>query len=670
MPASSSASLPARAWPGRFALVAAIALVYLNSLQAPFVFDSIPGILDNPTIRSLADWQAVWSPPHAQGQTVGGRPLVNFTFALDYAVGGTAVWPYHLTNLAIHLAAALLLCGLLRRTLASPRLTSRFGADAAPLAAAGAALWALHPLQTESVTYVIQRAESLMGLCYLATLYTFVRSASARQPLGWQGASVAACFAGMASKEVMVSAPVLVALYDRLFVASSWREIFFRRGRYYFALAASWLLLAWLVFGANRRGGSAGFGTAIAPGDYFLTQLHALVGYVRVVVWPHPLVLDYGSNVTTALAAVAPGAVLVIAAAAWTLRSLMRLAPAGFLGAWVFAILAPTSSVVPIATQTIAEHRLYLPLAAIAAGAVTFGYLRIRRGLLPVAWTIAAVLGLATIRRNSDYASEALLWERTVAAVPQNARAQHNLGFALQHRGDLAGAVAHYEAALRLQPNDAETHLNLANALVAWKESDRALGEFREALRLQPRLQEAHYGLANLLMARGDPRAARVEYEAALRLDPHDAAAHANLANALLQLQLPAESVEAARSALRESPGLTAPRLTQANGLLQLGRTSEAIAEYERVLVAEPANAAAEANLGFARLLLGNAAAAEPHLARAAMLSPNDPEIRCNLGTALAELGRRAEARAAYAGALRLRPDYAEARARLESLGP
>ena len=172
------------------ALVIAVAALaaYANSLSGPFIFDDPSSIVSNPTIRSLwPPWDALAAP--RVGVTVGGRPVLNLSLAVNYALGGTNVVGYHVGNLAIHLAAALALFGLVRRTLLGAA-GGRFAPDATFLAAAAAGLWVVHPLQTESVTYVIQRAESLMGMFYLLTLYCFARSVDSTVRVWWSAARV------------------------------------------------------------------------------------------------------------------------------------------------------------------------------------------------------------------------------------------------------------------------------------------------------------------------------------------------------------------------------------------------------------------------------------------------------------------------------------------------
>jgi len=141
------------------------------------------------------------SPPHGKGLTVEGRPVVNVTLAINYALGGVAPWGYHALNLAIHILAALTLFGIARRMLLQPALSARFGAEATSLALVIAVIWTVHPLQTEAVTYVAQRAESLVDLFYLLTLYCFIRGVDSGKPVPWYSLSVTACLLGWRARK-------------------------------------------------------------------------------------------------------------------------------------------------------------------------------------------------------------------------------------------------------------------------------------------------------------------------------------------------------------------------------------------------------------------------------------------------------------------------------------
>ena len=199
-----------------------VLLAYANSLNGPFVFDDTKGIVNNETIRSLWPLSKVLNPPMlATG--AGGRPIVNLSLAINYAIGGLDVRGYHIANMLIHALAALVLFGLIRRTLLLSSLRQKFGAASQWLAISVALLWALHPLLTESVTGIIQRTESLGGLFYLLTLYAFVRSTEGGESRRWQIVCVGSSLIGMATKEIMATVPVIALLYDRTFIAGTFK---------------------------------------------------------------------------------------------------------------------------------------------------------------------------------------------------------------------------------------------------------------------------------------------------------------------------------------------------------------------------------------------------------------------------------------------------------------
>ena len=513
--------------PASGTIVLAAVLAYRNSLDGPFIFDNLPAIVENPAVCHL--WP-IWRPlcPPNNGRTVAGRPLLNLSFAVNYAISGVDVWSYHAANLAIHVLAGLLLFGILRRTFHDRNATL--------VAFAVALFWTIHPLQTESVTYIAERAESLAGLFYLLTLYCFIRGAMPGGRRAWYAAAVTACLLGMASKEVMVSAPLMVLLYDRAFLAGSFREAWRRRRGVYLALAATWLLLGWLVIAAGNRGGTAGFGEGVKIGSwaYLCTQFGAIVHYLRLCVWPHPLVLDYGAETVSLTLAVLLDAILVCLLALATLIALWRWPKVGFLGAWFFAILAPTSSIVPVASQVVAEHRMYLPLAAVAT-AVTLGVYDIccrlsRGGLVSrrsvgvvcvLAASVAAVaLGVVTHRRNADYRSELSIWQDTVDKSPRDDRARSNLGMALLECGRFDEAIVQLQRALEINADVAGVHNNLGIIMARRGQMDEAIVHFQKAVDLQPGFVGALNNLGNALAAKNRFDEAMARLRQALKLSP------------------------------------------------------------------------------------------------------------------------------------------------------
>jgi len=604
-------------------LALAIVLAHLTGFRGAFVFDDLHAIVDNPTIRDLGRLDRILLAP-AEGGTIGGRPVVNLSFALNHAAGGLDPRGYHAVNVLIHVAAALVLFGLVRRTLL--RLP-RFAADALPLALAVAAVWALHPLQTAAVTYIVQRAESLMGLFYLLTLYCFVRasapslcgpasllappSESASKLAGpregsrpWFVLSFICCLLGMGTKEVMASAPLLVLLYDRTFVAGSWRETWRQRGRFHGALMSTWLLLALLTLNAEGRGGSAGFSTAVAWWEYALTQCVAITHYLRLALWPHPLVFDYGTSLYRSLGAVAPQAALLLLLLAATGWALVRKPALGFLGAWFFLILAPSSSFVPVATQTMAEHRMYLPLAAVLVLLVFAARRLAGRRTVIVLLALAAGFGVLTARRNLVYHSELALWADTVAHRPENPRARTNLGVALIEAGRPAEAADQFTEALRLEPGDAAAHLNLCDTLTTLDRAAEALPHGEAAVRLEPRSPAAHHNLARALARLGRTGEAVIHYEEARRLEPDAADVAAGLTAAYYDLGNRAATgsdftgaIARYRQALALSPDYLPARNNLANALLIAGEVDEAITLYRELLRRSPGDRRVQENL-------------------------------------------------------------------------
>ncbi|MBX3750577.1 MAG: tetratricopeptide repeat protein [Opitutaceae bacterium] len=531
---------------------------------------------------------------------------MNLSFALNHAISGEAVWSYHAVNLLIHAGAGLALFGLVRRTLALPGMPGGGRAAADSLALAVAGIWLAHPLQTESVTSIVQRTESLVGLFYLLTFYAFVRALTAGpRARVWQALAVAACLVGMTAKEVMVTAPVMVWLYDRTFAAGSFRAALRQRPGLYAALAATWLLLGWLLLHTGgSRGEAAGFGLGVTPWTYALTQCRAILLYLQLALWPHPLVFDYGTAVVRDPAEVAGQIAVLAALAGGTLYALWRHPRLGFLGAWFLVILSPSSSIVPLVSQTIAEHRMYLPLAAVVALVVIGGHQRLGRPALAGAFVLVPVCAFLTVQRNTVYRSEEALWADTVAKVPENPRARVNLAevYLNQRRADLALEQA--LAAVRLRPDHAEAQTNLGIAYALLGRLPEALTACGRAAELRPDYARGRSNYGIVLAQSGRWTEAIVQFEAALphAVDAREALAiRGNLARALLRAGRLPEAIAQLESVLAADPQSAEMRYHLAMALGMSGREAEAIAALETVLRLEPDHAAARAALEAAR---------------------------------------------------------------------
>jgi Flp pilus assembly protein TadD len=539
-------------------LGAGIVIAYANTLGGPFVFDDIAAVTRNPSIETLA---TAFFPP--DGLSVTGRPLVNASLALNFALSGHEVWSYHALNLALHLGCAALLYTLLRRLATG-------GA-----AAAVAGVWALHPLQTGTVTYVMQRSELLVSFCLLGTLAAFARAtAAAGRSSGrvWLGTAIAVCAAGMAAKEVMAVAPLLVLLYDRTFGAGSLAGAWRGRRSFYLGLAATWGVLAAVMLAGDNRGASAGFAAAMSWSDYALTQLTAIPHYLRLALWPAPLVFDYGTALVTDPFAIGAGAVVMAGLLGGTLAAWNRNPPVAFAGATFLLLLAPSSSIVPIATQTLAEHRVYLALAAPLALLILAVAPRAGRAGLPLLLFVTAACTAGTVARNRDYASVVDLWRDTAQKAPANARALYNLGLALRAADDANGAQAAFAQAVVVDATHRDARRQLALLLLQRGRPEEALVHQRALLAVEPTSAPTHYAVAVPLLMLGRTAEALPHLQESVRLDPARAEVRFNLGRALAELGRYAEALVELDAAARLDPTDESARQSAARVRQYLGR--------------------------------------------------------------------------------------------------
>ena len=550
---------------GAVLIVLAGLIAYSSGLSTPFLFDDETGIVKNQQIRQVWPLDEALSPPAET--PIARRPLVNLTLAINYAFSGLQPRGYHVTNLLIHLLAAVTFFGIVRRTLAGPKLIrlrqgsggqvqgsggqapSRRGRGAQtakpvselraslarhsiPIAWASALIWTVHPLNSELIEYVVQRTESLMALFYLLTLYCAIRAfESGRRGGKWRVAAVLSCAAGMACKESMVTAPIVVALYDRVFLFDSFAEATQKRRPLYIGLAATWVIVAMLLASGGRT--TVGFSSGTSPWTYLLNQADVVAQYLKLVVWPRALVLDYGVPQPLMWQdVIAPASLLLVLLAA-VIAALVYLPELGFLGACVFIILAPTSSIVPIASEVGAERRMYLPLACLVVLAVVALYVLIwriigekRAGVVSmvVAVALALVATAGTIVRTHEYSSRLEL-SRTIVARRPTGRAHFLLG------SELIAAQREQEAISEFRASAAEyppAHFALGVELAGQQRIDDAIIELNEFIRLMPNdpvVIPARDLLGQLYLSKGQYGAAEDQFTLILEKQPTHASA-------------------------------------------------------------------------------------------------------------------------------------------------
>jgi tetratricopeptide (TPR) repeat protein len=677
------------------------AAAYCNTLHVPFLFDDLPSITQNPAIRRLCPLSGVIA---SDLPMLVGRPLISLSLAINYAVGGYNPVGWHLFNLVIHCLNALLAFGIVRRALENMPSADGDSRRAWGIAYAVAVLWMLHPLVTESVTYVLQRTELLMTLFLFLTLYCFARGTSSPRKMIWFGAAIIACILGMGTKEVMVMTPLLVLIYDYIFVSRSWRAALRDHRELYAGLIASWVVLASLLLTTNLKSKSGLAVDTLSSWNYFKIQWTVVAHYLRLAVWPQGLVLDYSDwprKTTLAAALLAAGLLAVLLA--MTVCAIRRHRWWGFWGAWFFLLLAPTSSFLPLPTEPAAERRMYLPLLAVIAVVLGGGNYLCRKLWMRFGWPdrfrvwlqagvvvlLALTLGLATVQRNSQYHSAESIWADVVAKRPNSLRGHANLGLALLDNRQAKESIPHFVDALRLDPDQPVPRCNLALALAMTGETNQAIAELRETLRRTPNHAPAHAGLADIFASLGDDKAAleqygavlainpdepiarfnlaqllthlgqrqaaMSQYEEVLRLDPRNATAHYNLANLLSETGHETEAVSHYIAAARFDPHNVRSQINLGNLLLKLGRTDEAIAAYTDALRVDPTSFKAHNNLAVILASRGDLSLAINHLREAARLNPDAPEVHGELAEVLERQSLHEEARHELAEAQRLR---------------
>ncbi len=677
-------------------IIAAGAIVYSNSFSGAFIFDDPPSITENPHIRKLWPiWDAMKAPAE---QTAAGRPVLAYSLAISYATSGLEVWGYHAFNLAVHILGGLAMFGIVRRTLLSERMKRTFSKHSAVLAIICALGWLLHPLQTESITYIIQRAESLMGLFYLLTMYCAIRSFASRRAILWSLGAIIACGLGMGTKAVMISAPIMVLLYDRVFVSKSFKELFAERWGLYAGLAATWALQAGIII-STPRGKSAGFGIDVfTPAIYAQTQCSVIMHYLRLCFWPSPLVLDYHwERVYEFKDYALPGAG-VLALLAATIVAFRYRPELGFAGAWFFLILGPTSSFLPI-NDPIFEHRLYLPLAAIVAITVLLAYaasvrispdsrILLRVGCL-LAFGVIAAAGWASYDRNNDYRTGISIWKDTVEKWDANPRAHNNLAYHYAMEGDELNALKHYTLAIERKPTYSLAYASRAGAYARGGHYEKALADATKALDIEPERADAHdirgvvyekqkrYAEAlaefnqavnlqpdTISIRRNRAVAYRglkqfdkaiADYTEAIQLDGRDVLSYTGRGDTYSVLGQYEKAIPDYSMAISIQPGQAAHYYRRLRAYNQAGASAEAIADHGKIIQLEPDNPSSWNERGMTYGKAGNLDLAIADFDRAIQLNPNYIFAYSNRGMANSGRGNHQAAVSDFTIAIRLK---------------
>ena len=538
-------------------LVAALA-VYSNCFQVPFVFDDISNIETNEAIRSL------W-PLHTVVEN-SNRPVLMLTLAFNYAFDGLNVRGYHWFNTAVHIVAGLTLFAFVRRTLLLRGIDRQFRKVADLIAFSVALIWILHPLQTQAVTYIVQRCESLMGMFFLLFLYCVVRGAQSVTPWGWYLSAVFFCWLGMGTKEVMIAAPFVMLLYDRVFLSDCWRTILRKRWHVYGICAVAQVSLLLLIPRnlVQHTDVSAGFTVeGLTAWEYLRSQPAVILHYLYLSVWPKWLCLDYMWPVAFSPLEIYGGGLVILLMLVCSLLMLRFRPRIGFATTAFFLILAPTSSIMPILDLAV-EHRMYLPLIPVVVLGLLGLCAVLERLVRNDAWRrvvftglvlgVSVVLGVRTHARNQDYASRSSIWSDVVSQAPHNFRAHFCLGLARQEQNRLDEATAAFARAAELNPGYAKAHHSLGVVKAAQNRTVEAIAHYEQALRFSAGYDLAYRNYGNLLARQGDYEGALEKYSQAVKIRSKDASNHRVMGHTFLQLGRFQEAADAFHAAVELRP--------------------------------------------------------------------------------------------------------------------
>lgn len=617
--------------------------VYSNTLTSPFIFDDIPNISENPLIKDLryfTDKSMVRDIPviYNVKDFFYSRWMGYFTFALNYKLHGLNTIGYHAFNLLIHLINALCVYYLIALTTRTPFFARNTPAGDYPrdcpvglLALMGGILFVAHPIQTQAVTYIIQRFASLATFFYLLSVVFYIRArlaAKANHMYTLYGVALICAVCAMKTKEIAITLPVMIAAYEFMFLEGSPKK----RASLLLPFLLTMIIIpvsliqpGGSVLDADKVQESIQLASAqdISRWDYLFTQFRVITTYVRLLLLPIHQNLDYDYPVYTTLfrAEVILSFLFLVSIAGIGVylyllsnrtdregRHWLRFASFGIL--WFFVALSVESSIIPIA-DVIFEHRVYLPsvgfilvLLSVLANKLQG---RQRKLIIPVAALIALALSAATYARNNTWQSSVTLWEDIVRKSPGKVRPHNNLGADYYDQGRIDDAIRQYEIALKLNPDDLDAYLNLGNVYEKQGNLDEAIRLYQAALKINPDFPDAHKNLGDFYHDQGRFDDATREYQTAIRLKPSFTEAYYNL------------------------------------GVIyhKQGRLDEALRQYQQTLKLNPDHANTHNNLGVLYSVRGNADEAIREYKTAIRLNPAHPEAQKNLDILLQNLNKK-----------------------------
>jgi len=685
MKRTKSADIFRNPWLALIILAFIAFIIYSNIYDAPFVFDDNIQIEEKVQIRNVNRFFSV-------DKLFASRPLVDFTFALNYEFGQLHVLGYHLVNVLIHMTNAFLVYFLVLNIgyclNIHEKSFSLRESDVPLMALLSALIFVTHPIQTQAVTYTVQRYASMAALFYFSSVLCYIKAREAFQGLTlpkkkpksaanlkrhvnerkkseqkgkqkepqhlrfkgavWFSLTFFCGILAFLCKQNAATLPGIILLIEYLLFDTTWRG--WKKKLVYF-IPAFLLMAFFILYVSGFFKGGFDFGrlledvsihsretATITRWQYLCTQFKVVAIYVRL------LFLPFGQNLDPMypfargfLDGWTPLAFLflvgILAIGLWFIRKKPIISLGIF---WFFITLSVESSIIPI-SDAMFEHRLYLPMFGFAI-AISYALFDLFQGKRIWIGLISAVLigyfGITTYLRNEIYKNPVVLWSDVLKRSPENPRAYNNLGFALYHQGKLGEAINSYYEGLRIKPDFGLAKNNLGTALLQAGRLNEAIKYLSDAIRLMPRYAGAYNNLAVAFARQGNFKKAVTYFQRALKMQPSWAAPHNGLANAFASQ----------------------------------GQFDKAVKHWSKAIELRPDYAAAHYNLGIVLEKHGKVREAEKHFLNAIKAKPGYAEAHSKLALVLEKRGDLGGAMNHFTTALRIKPGLIEARQGLKRI--